>query len=364
MSRPAPAARRTDVRCPRCARTQPPLPAGVFHCLYCGTPLPLQRWVAHPPPGVPDTRPRRLGRRPGYTGPPAYRGGHPRWGFPPTLWRWVDPPDPDAAVTPPVTALRSAAFAAVVTAVVCVLAGLAEIRRFVLMLRGRTDVLSGSDVRVSDALVTLASWTALVCAVVTAAIAVPAICRAHRAAAVRAGKTESRDLRSMLLRLLVPVWNIYGAGQVVSEVDGLLSGAVTESGRPRPSARALGWWACWILSSVLTSVVLARGLGASLQAIADTVELHVAVDLAAALVAVATAVLMLSWVRLFVGPRPGRYASWRVAGPAPSRARITDGAAAARRSSGVLPPTAAEAAELLAAEPGSAAPERAVDSDG
>jgi hypothetical protein len=109
------------------------------------------------------------------------------WGFPPTLWRWVDPPDPDAGVRAPITLLRSAAFAAIVTAVICLGAGGAEIWRFSLMLRGRTDVLSGTDVRISDALVLAASWAALICASATAAIMVPAIVRAHRAAAVRAG---------------------------------------------------------------------------------------------------------------------------------------------------------------------------------
>jgi hypothetical protein len=201
-----------------------------------------------------------------------------------------------------------------------------------------------------------ASWAALICASATAAIMVPAIVRAHRAAAVRAGRSDPRDRRSILLRLLVPIWNVYGAGQIVTEVDGMLAGNFTERHRPRSSRTVLIWWLLWVVSAVLTIVVLARGLGASLQAIADTVELHIVVDLAAAAVAAVTAVLMLRWVRLFVGPRPGRYGSWRVAGPDPSRPRLSDtAAAAARRHSGVLPP----APDEMAAPPTAGPPEPA-----
>jgi hypothetical protein len=63
---------------------------------------------------------------------------------------------------------------------------------------------------------------------------------------------------------------------------------------------------------------LARGLGGSLQAVADTVELHIAVDLSAALVAGLGALVLRRFARLIDGPRL-RPSTWVVQPPAPTR---------------------------------------------
>ncbi len=339
MTPPAPTALRTQVRCRRCARSQPPLPPGVYTCVYCGSPLPLRRWVAHPPLGrlpTDRTAPARP-RDAGYGGPPRYPAAHPRWGFAPVVWRPATSKDPDAGVKAPVLGLRAAAAAALITALFGGVAAAGEFWRFRLMLRGRTEVLDGMSVRTSDALLWLGSWLALAGGVITAVIAVPAVVRAHRAAAAFAGRSVSRDPMSLWLRLLVPVWNAYGAGQILTETETLLTGRVSVGGRPRPSRLLRWWWAMWLASSVLTIVTIARGLGGSVQAVADAVELHIAVDVVAAAVAALTGSVLIRLAGLFL-PRSDGLAGWVVAAPAPTRTPVAD-PAAARRRSGIVPPT-------------------------
>lgn len=245
-----------------------------------------------------------------------------------------------------------AAAAAFLTAGLCAAAAAGEIWRFRLMLQGRTMVLDGGRLAVSDRLLVLASWLALVAAMVTALLAVPAIVRAHRAAAATADRTVTRRPIDVWLRLLVPVWNSYGAGQILTETEALLAHRATRAGSPRTSALIRWWWLVWLISSALTIVTLLRGLGGSGQAIADTVELHIAVDAVAALVTLLGGLVLLRFARLFAQPRRNRWAGWTVAPPASTRPRLVD-PVAARRRSGVVPPTAAEMATIRAATPGS-----------
>ncbi len=252
-----------------------------------------------------------------------------------------EPPAPPARN--PAPGLRLAAWLAAVTAVAAGCAAAAEVWRFVLLLQGRTEVLSGTTVRASDVLVAATGLAVVGSALATAAVAVPAMVRAHSEAARRLGRTPSRSEAAVAARLLVPVWNIYGAGQIAVEVDRMLT-----KGRARdepaapfgvPSSRLTTsrvptsrlttprlttsrlttlWWCGWILSAVLVLVTLARGWGGSLQAIADTVELHIAVDLAAVLVGVLTFLVLRRFAMLFDGPR-SPLTGWVVQPPAPTR---------------------------------------------
>ena len=88
--------------------------------------------------------------------------------------------------------------------------------------------------------------------------------------------------------------------------------------RPRASAITVCWWLSWVLSALLVIVTLARGLGGSLQAIADTVELHIAVDLVAAVVAGLGAAMLIRFRRLLSPPK-NEFANWIVQPPAPTR---------------------------------------------
>ena len=336
-----PADRRSPpyVRCTRCQIPQPLQSAGPQRCVACGAPL--QRWVAHPPAGAGPAdggptaaklrKPPRLKRERPYVGPPSYRGGHPQWAFPPVVWRDLPDETPVVPVDDPAAALRWAAGFAVVTAVTALVAAGAEIWRFVLLLEGRTLVLSGTVVRSSDVLVAASGLAVMTFAVLLAAFAVPALVRTHRAAARRLGFAPSRSGPGIVARLLVPIWNIYGAGQIVTEIDRMLAqrpglgtnpaGGTDSVGEPvkaRSSWVVKAWWSSWIFSAVLITVTLARGLGGSLQAIADTVELHIAVDLMAAVVAGLAGVVLLRFARAFTD-RTAEYENWVVQPPAPTR---------------------------------------------
>ena len=304
------------VRCGRCGVRQPPTPWGDARCVSCGASM--QRWVAHPPPGGLTTAPRRPRRERPYPGPPSYRGGHPPWGFPTVAWN--DRPGPAAPepLPDPSDALRHASWLAAATAVVALVAAGAEVWRFVLMLQGRTLVLSGTAVLASDVLVAASGLAVVLVALVTAAFGISALVRTHAVAARRSGLAPSRSTGAVVARLLVPVWNVYGAGQIVTEIDRTLVSAV-DADDPRRSSRITGlWWGSWVVSAVLVVATLARGLGGSQQAIADTVELHIAVDLVAAVVA-GLGVLMLRRFAGLLTARPSELDRWVVQPPAPTR---------------------------------------------
>jgi hypothetical protein len=251
---------------------------------------------------------------------------------------WRDLPSPESApADDPTGALRWAAWLSALTSVLALVAAAAEVWRFVLMLEGRTFVLSGTVVRSSDLLVGASGLAVVFFALLAAGFVVPALVRTHAAAAVRVGRAPSRSRTSVLLRLLVPVWNIYGAGQIVTEIDRTLAlqqhqqleatpdaadgnGASSEASpaRIRGSRLVILWWLSWIASAVLIIAAVVRGLGGSLQAIADTVELHIAVDLMAAVVAGVGAVLLLRFARQLTDREP-EFSGWVVAPPAPTR---------------------------------------------
>lgn len=326
----------TPVRCLRCTRTQPPLPPGVHDCLYCGATLPLQRWVASTPPPFtlpPGLRPRpAAGNTRRYTGPPSYGTAHPRWGMPPLRWVWHDDSPAAPTAVPPILALRLTSLIAAVVAVICALAAVAEGYRFALMLRGRTQVLSGAAVERSDLWVGLTGWLALLGCIAVCAIAVPTIKAAHRAAIIRAGQQPARSNADVWRCLAIPVYNAHGAGLILTETDDALRQAAPQAPdkpgagtpavhRPRLHSLVGWWWLAFALSTALALAVLIRSLGKSPQAIADSVELHIAVNAAAAIVLGLTALVAARFTRAFAGPRRSRYAGWTVLPPEPTRAR-------------------------------------------
>jgi hypothetical protein len=285
--------------------------------------LPFQRWVAHPPAGVPrppaPTRPRP------YQGPPTYGAHHPSWGFPPVIWRRASGTTGTAETAAPRRGLQVVAWAALISAVLCLAAAGAELWRWVLLLRGRTEVLPAGVVHASDVLVAVAGVAAAVVGAVTLLLALPAVVRTHGAADRLAGLAPSRRPAEVLARLVVPVWNLYGAGQVFAEVDGRLRAIDDEpgDGRTRSGGLVLAWWIAWIANGLFVLLALSRAFGGSLQAIADTAELHIAVDLLAAVVAGLAAVLFRRWSRA-LAPPADPYSGWVVAPPAPTRPERID----------------------------------------
>lgn len=281
----------------------------------------LHRWVAHPPRGGPTRRGVRAADLP-YAGPPAYRGGHPTWSFPPVVWHEAEPTAGGSAVrrrTDPTGTLQAAGWLAVVSSFVSLLAAAAETWRFALMLEGRTNVLPGAAVRASDVYVAAAGALSVAAVVAALVVAVIALVRTHPVAARRLDRIPSRSAAAVLARLVVPGWNLYGAGQIASEIDRMLIVRDPPTDRPaRTSRLTICWWVSWLVSALLMIVTLARGLGGSLQAIADTVELHIAVDLAAAVCAGLGAAMLLRFARL-LRRRPAIPDGWVVQEPAPTR---------------------------------------------
>ncbi|WP_157970771.1 DUF4328 domain-containing protein [Nakamurella deserti] len=285
----------------------------------------------------------------------------PRWGFTPSVWI----PDGTATTpTPPAPGreLRSVVLLARATAVMCVIAAAAETFRYVLLVRGRTEVLPVDLVRWSDALVVAAGWAAPLLGLATAVAFVPASGRAAAWAAHRARVRPTRSATRRLLWLLLPGWNLYGAGVVVAEVDAVLRTApppapepvrpdrmrwrsaqlptvdlpqpavtpqgaaapVTPAQPPRPVHRSPSrlvswWWAAWVLGGLLALATVIRALDpGSLQARANLVELHVVVDLVAAVTAGLTAAVAASWARL-VDPVRVHYPTGWILPPAAAR---------------------------------------------
>ncbi len=268
---------------------------------------------------------------PVYSGPPSYAGRWPRWGFPPVALRPADfvVAEPEGRAADPRPVLHSVVGLALLTAVLALAAAGAETWRFALLLRGRTRLLPGEQVRFSDSLVVATAWAALIAGCVTAVLLGVGTVRARAEAADRAGWVLPRTAASVVSRMYLPGWNVWGAGSVLLEMDSLLVAATHDqdigSDRPRqpprPSAVVAWWWAAWVIDAALAVVALAVAFGSSEQAAGNAVELHIFVDGCAALVAALTAAVAARWRRL-VGPGAALVPNgWVVQAPPPTSRR-------------------------------------------
>lgn len=286
-------------RCRQCGHTG--LPAGPY-CPACGrhrAAAPLQ-WVATPPPSARPPAPPRPVRGP-YRGAPFYRW-IPRWGFPAAPWT-----DPDGTAAEPPSALqvaRSLAGTVVpllwATAVIALVAAGAEIWRYALLLRSRTEALAPAAVAASDALVAAAGIVAPVLAAVAGLAMILWTVRASRAAAERAGVEPARSPRAVVLGWIVPGLNLAVPGTVLAEIEHAVLDRPADV-RPRPSRLLLAWWITWAVGGVLALVTLCWLFLPGVQARADGVVLHALVDLLAAASAGLLATLVTSLTRL-LGP--------------------------------------------------------------
>jgi hypothetical protein len=275
------------MRCPRCGH---PTDAAVGpFCPHCGRYLASLKWVAEPPPTSAPPRPVPVPSR--YVGPPRYRE-RPRGGFAPGPWR---PGAGPAAAAPPRQRARVLAAVTVpllwVLAVVSVLAAGAEIWRYTLLLASRDRALSADAVAASDALVLAAGVGAVLLGLLAGGFLVAWSVRASVAAAARSGSRPSRSARDVVLGWVVPGLNLAVPGSVLAEIE---HGALDRPAdrRPDPSRLLRGWWVLWaagVLGSILT-LVWSRRTG--VQAVADGVVLHAALDLLSAVTAGMTAVVV------------------------------------------------------------------------
>jgi hypothetical protein len=269
-----------------------------------------QRWTATVPPGA--GRRSRTRRRLPYTGPPSY-GVPPRWGFPALAWRWPTAV-PGTETARPVTVDRVRAVAGHAAAMMWALAALAvaaaagEVWRYVLLLRSRTGALSSSLVATSDALVTIAAVLALAFGLITAVVTLWWLHLARHAAADLAEQGLGRKDWQVVVYLLVPGVNLAMAGVILTELEHqVLRRPASE--RPEPTKQVKIWWAAWAAAGLLCAVTVLWRFRDSVQAHADGVILSALTDLAAAAVAVLTALMIrrLSTLLAPIDPTSVRY---------------------------------------------------------
>jgi hypothetical protein len=262
------------------------------------------------PPGTGRRSPVR--RKLPYLGPPSY-GRTPNWGFPTLAWRWPTAV-PGTATEQPVTVdrVRSVAghAAAMMWALAClaVAAAVGEAWRYVLLLQSRTGALSSGVVGASDALVTIAALLTLVFGVIAAVVTLWWLHLARHAAADLADQLPSRPDWQVLVYLLVPVVNLAMAGVILSELEHqVLRRPAIE--RPRPTKHVKIWWATWAGAGVLFGITVIWRFRDTAQARADGVILNAATDLAAAAVAILTALMIRRLVTLLapINPTTVRY---------------------------------------------------------
>ena len=273
--------------CPRCGH--PTAAAAGPFCPHCGRYLASLHWVAEPPPTAAPPRPLPLPSR--YVGPPRYRE-RPRGGFAPGPWR----PVPDVADSlPPERRARALAAVAVpllwVLGVVALLAAGAEIWRYTLLLASRDRALSADAVAASDALVQAAGVGAVLLGLAAGGLLVAWTLRASDAAAARSGSRPSRPARDVVLGWVVPGLNLAVPGSVLAEIE---HGALDRPAdrRPHPSRLLRVWWVLWAAGGLVSIATLAWSLRTGVQAEADGVLLHAALDLLAAVTAGTTAVVV------------------------------------------------------------------------
>lgn len=82
--------------------------------------------------------------------------------------------------------------------------------------------------------------------------------------------------------------------------------------RPKPSRLVLGWWGVWVANWVLLIVTIIWRIRPGVQAMADSVLLVALTDLAAAALAVVTALVIRRFSHLLMPIAPERLRDFRV----------------------------------------------------
>lgn len=193
-----------------------------------------------------------------------------------------------AAVAVPLLAL---------TAMLVLVTAAAEVWRYALLLDSRFDAVPAGPLHASDALVVTGGVVSLLSSVLAGAVTLGWLVHASRAAAQSAAVTPARPSWQLVAGVLVPGINLVMPGAVLAELEH--AALHQDPGRrPRPSPLVLGWWAVWAIGLALAGTTLLWNLRDGVQARADGVLLHVATDLVAGIVAVATIVVVRRLTRL------------------------------------------------------------------
>lgn len=273
----------------------------------------MTRWVATSP----IRRTRQARRRLPYLGPPSY-AENPRWGFPALAWRWpTTVPGTHQGEDRPVTIDRVRSVGGHATAMMWALAGLSlvaaggELWRYVLLLQSRGGALSDRVVGTSDAVVTVGAVLALAFAVLAASVTIWWLLLARYAAAELAEQALPRRDWQVLTYLLIPGVNLAMAGVLLAELEHQVLRRPADQ-RPRPTRATKIWWSTWVLSGLLFATTIGWRFRDGVQAQADSVVLSALTDLAAAAIAVLTALTVRRVSALLAPVDPKRLRHLRV----------------------------------------------------
>jgi hypothetical protein len=173
-------------------------------------------------------------------------------------------------------------------AVLSAVAAGAEIWRYVLLVQGREAALNRSVVAFSDGFVLTAGLLASILALLPAGLSIWWLLVARQAASDASGDDPPRPLWQVLVGILVPVANLPMALSIAGELEHAVLGRARDV-RPKPSRQVLVWWGAWVLNWVLLGVTIGWRFRGDVQSMADSVVLVALTDLAAALLAVLTA---------------------------------------------------------------------------
>ncbi|RJQ90722.1 DUF4328 domain-containing protein [Amycolatopsis panacis] len=271
------------------------------------------RWVASPPPGA--VRLRRAVPVTPYAGPPSYPTT-PRWGFPNLVWRrpTTVPGTASGRVRPieriPVLAQSLATILWTFAALAVIAAG-AEIWRYVLLVQSRNSALNTDVVAFSDAFVVTAGLLTTIMSLLPAGLSVWWLLVARQAAAEQADERPARPVWQVLVGILVPLANLPLALSVVGELEHSVLRRPRDE-RPKPSRLVLVWWAVWLVNWVLLAATIIWRTHSGVQAMADSVVLVALTDLAAAGLAIATALVIRRLSRLLIPIATDRLREMRV----------------------------------------------------
>lgn len=248
-------------------------------------------WVATPPGGTRPVQRRRPPRR--YTGPPSYPAV-PRWGFPQLAWRWPLAL-PGRVRADPVERVLSLSATAVstlwVTAGLAGVATVAEVWRYVLLLRSRSGALSRTNLAFSDALVITTGVMTWLLGILSGVVVVLWALRARSYAAEQVEVRSARSDWQFVTGVLVPGLNLFVPGSALAELEHtvLIRENTRDPGtRPKPSWLVKLWWAAWDASLVLGWGAFLWGFLDGVQAVANGVVLHAWTNAAVVVLAVVT----------------------------------------------------------------------------
>lgn len=270
-------------------------------------------WVALPPRGTRAQRREPL--EPPYTGPPSYPVP-PRWGFPSLTWRWPTtvPGTPSAAADPADRQRvlgRRALVVLIATATLAALTTVAELWRYLLLVRSRTGALSSGAVLTSDAFVLTTALLTFAAGALAVILTFWWGLSARSAAARREGAEPAREVWQVAVAVFTPILNLVLAGPVVAELEHAALGRPAGQ-RPRPSRLVLAWWGAWAGNGVLLLATVLWRNRDGVQAQADAVLLNAATNAAAAALAVLSAMVLYRVTTLLAPIVPARLRQLRV----------------------------------------------------